>query len=96
MDREIIKVRILENGMAREVNPLGDDVPPYSTWEFMSPATSKEAYKNIDAWREAESNCRTLPWDVNDNTADAVSFSGNYYAYIESDHFILVKPVTDK
>ncbi len=91
-------VRILSDELAREVNPQGKkpimSSPPYSQTEY-----GYDSYLgHLEAWREADSCCRSLPWRQHESVPDyydIIKEHGNtWYAYIENDCFILLKPIT--
>lgn len=99
-------VRILDNGMAREVNPVGDE-PNIDHYKDQV----KWSYDH-NAWQLAGSECRTLPWkyDIDqrgsillshftvENNPDGkkeIDLTGKeFYAYIENETFILVNPLS--
>lgn len=88
-------VRILDNGQARQVNPVGEE-PKYDVSKG-----DGSAYRFLE-WREAESKCRTLPMMAGLlEGVNAQAFIDNeeqWYAYIDTfnqvECFVLVKPLS--
>jgi len=99
MDKQTVTVRILDNGLARQVNPLGERPSPKFGDMFANDVESSAMA--MGEWIEAEDKCLTLPWNMTEESRrgqEPVSMANGmppiWYAYIESDHFVLVKPLT--
>lgn len=106
MNRRIKKlytVRILDNGNARTVNPLGEDKWTHiehldASWAD-SPITDKK--RQIWAWRKAESACVELPVKIESYDRIPVRNVNNlksgieFYAYRDNDTWILIEPKTE-
>lgn len=95
--KKCLSVRILENGTAKEINPLGE------YHEFVTePNIFSQYWAGQDyTWRIEEEKCLELPFKMLNEgqwiSMQSEKISHPYYAFTKSingvEHFILVKPI---
>lgn len=93
-------VRVLQDGTAKQVNPMGDE-PDINDYDVRVPEGEERYYDNWNEWHAAEAQRLTLPCVYNPQplTVDAVhatnAVGATWYALLSSDKFQLLKPKTD-